>query len=257
MIVAEGLTKHYGSLTAVDGISLDVPEGTVYGFLGPNGAGKTTTIEMLTTLTPPSEGQAWVSEEPIRNREAVKTHIGYLPAEPPLYDAFSGREQLEYVATIRQLDEGQAERRIDTLLEKVGIGAAANRRIETYSTGMKQKIGLIQSIIHDPKVVFLDEPTSGLDPRAAREVVDIILEMTADGTTVLLSTHILSVVDATADTVGVLHDGSLVFEGSPSDLKRRATDGTHRTLEEAFLEVTGDESHIAEQPRTEDAGAKT
>ncbi|WP_225335827.1 ABC transporter ATP-binding protein [Halomicrobium urmianum] len=252
MIEAESLTKRYGDVTAVDGIDLSVSEGTVYGFLGPNGAGKTTTIELLTTLTPPTSGSAAVAGRPVSDREAIKSRIGYLPAAPPLYDAYTGREQLAYVATLRGLDEGRAERRIAALLERIGLGDSADRRIATYSTGMKQKIGLLQTVVHDPEVVFFDEPISGLDPRAAREVVDLISELTDDGTTVFLSTHILPLVEEMADAVGVLHDGSIVFEGPPDALKRTASDGDRGTLEAAFLEVTDDSSVIA--PRGPDDG---
>lgn len=245
MIESEGLTKRYGSLTAIEDVDLCVPEGEIYGFLGPNGAGKTTTIEILTTLTTPTEGQAWIAGHPITDRDAVKPHIGYLPDEPPLYSAYSGREQLEYVGTLRGLDADRTARRIESLLDRVGLADAADRRIGTYSTGMKQKIGLIQAIIHDPAVVFLDEPISGLDPRAAREVIDIVAELATDGTTVFLSTHILPVVEEIADTVGVLHDGSIVFEGSPAEMKRHAADEDQQTLESAFLDVTDDASLIA------------
>lgn len=245
MIHADNLTKRYGDLTAVDGLEFSVPEGAVFGFLGPNGAGKTTTIEMLTTLTTPTAGQATVAGHPTTDRDAVKPHIGYLPDDPPVYDAFCAREQLEYVATISGLEEERASNRAEVLLERVGLAEDADRLIETYSQGMRQKVGLVQAILHEPSVVFLDEPTNGLDPRAAREVVDLITELAADGTTVFLSTHILPVVDELADIVGVLHEGSLVAEGPPAELKQRAADDAERTLERVFLEVTDESGHIA------------
>ena len=255
MIAADDLTKRYGDVTAVDGLDLQIPEGAVYGFLGPNGAGKTTTIEMLTTLTTPTSGRATVAGHPTSDRDAVKPHIGYLPDEPPLYDAFSGREQLEYVATLRGLDDDAAAERVDRLLERVGLTADADRQIDTYSQGMRQKVGLLQTVLHEPDVVFLDEPSTGLDPRAAREVVDLIGELADEGMTVFLSTHILPVVEELADTVGVLHQGSLVAEGAPEELKRRATDGTERSLEQAFLDVTDDGSHIASDAPTVGGGS--
>ncbi|GAB3027165.1 ABC transporter ATP-binding protein [Natronobiforma cellulositropha] len=245
MIVADGLTKRYGDVTAVDRLDLRVDGGTIYGFLGPNGAGKTTTIGMLTTLVEPTAGGATVAGHATTDRDAVKPHIGYLPDEPPVYDAFSAREQLEYVATIRGLEEGWAAERAERLLERVGLGDSADRRIDTYSQGMRQKVGLVQAILHDPAVLFLDEPTNGLDPRAARDVVDLIAQLTDDGTTVFLSTHILPVVEELADTVGVLHQGSLVAEGSPAELTRRVTDADESTLEQVFLTVTDDDSRLA------------
>lgn len=249
MIEADELTKEYGGHSVVDGIDLSVSKGDVYGFLGPNGAGKTTTIEMLTTLTTPSSGTATVAGHPITDRDRIKPQIGYLPAEPPVYDAFSAREQLEYVATLRGLDDHRATDRADSLLSRVGLTDAADRAIGTYSTGMRQKVGLAQAVFHEPPVVFLDEPTTGLDPRAAREVVDLIADLSADGTTVFLSTHILPVVDELADTIGVLHEGTLVAEAPPSELKQRVTDDGERTLEQAFLDVTDDDSHLVTNER--------
>lgn len=247
MIDATELTKQYDSHVAVDGVSLEVPQGIVYGFLGPNGAGKTTTIEMLTTLTTPTDGSATVAGQPISDRGAVKAHIGYLPAVPPVYNAYSAREQLAYAATLYGLDDDQATDRIESLLSRVGLASSADRLIETYSTGMRQKVGLLQAILHEPAVVFLDEPTTGLDPRAAREILDLIDDLADKGTTVFLSTHILPVVEELADMVGVLHEGSLVAEDSPAELKRRVSEESRASLEQAFLDITDDRSHIAAQ----------
>jgi ABC-2 type transport system ATP-binding protein len=240
-IAADGLTKRYGDETAVDGLDLSIPPGSVYGFLGPNGAGKTTTIRMLTTLTRPTAGTASIAGQPIDDRDRVTPNIGYLPEEPPLYDELTGREQLEYAAGLRDLPETEAAERIVDLLDRFDLAADAGKRISTYSKGMKQKAGIIQAMLHEPPVIFLDEPTSGLDPRAARTVRDTIRSLTEEETTVFLSTHILPVVDELADTIGVLSNGDLVAEGSPERLKHRAETGEERTLEDAFLEVTGEE----------------
>jgi ABC-2 type transport system ATP-binding protein len=251
-IDADGLTKRYGDETAVANLDLTVPAGTVYGFLGPNGAGKTTTIRILTTLLRPTEGTARIAGESVTDRDSVTPHLGYLPEEPPLFDELTGREQLEYVAGLRDLPDAAATTRIDDLLDRFDLSADADRRIDTYSKGMKQKAGIIQAILHDPAVVFLDEPTSGLDPRAARTVRETIADLTADNTTVFLSTHILPVVDELADRVGVLYDGGLVAEGSPADLKRRAEGDAERTLEDAFLAVTGEGELAGGVARPED-----
>lgn len=234
-IAADGLTKRYGSVVALDSLDLSIPPGTVYGFLGPNGAGKTTTMRLLTTLTRPSSGTASVCGVPITDREAVIEHVGYLPETPPVYDELTGRENLRYVADLRRLDD--IDGRIDALLERFALAEDADRRVETYSKGMRQKTALIGTILHEPDVVFLDEPTSGLDPRAARTVRELIAELAADETTVFLSTHILPVVEELADTVGVLSDGRLLAEGSTDDLQRRA-EGGERSLEDAFLDIT-------------------
>jgi ABC-2 type transport system ATP-binding protein len=237
-ISIDGLTKRYGETTAVSDLTTAVEQGSVYGFLGPNGAGKTTTMRMLTTLTRPTSGTATVAGHPITEREAVTPHIGYLPEDPPIYDELTGREQLEYVAGLRNLDGGAATERIESLLDRFDLTEDATKRISDYSKGMRQKVGVIQAILHEPTVAFLDEPTSGLDPRAARTMRDTIAGLAEQDMTIFLSTHILPVVDELADTIGVLHDGELVAEGDPETLKSRAEEGESVTLEDAFLAVT-------------------
>jgi ABC-2 type transport system ATP-binding protein len=239
-IETNALRKTYDDEVAVDDLTMRIPQGSVYGFLGPNGAGKTTTMRMLTTLTRPTSGSATVAGESISDRDAVTPHIGYLPEEPPLYDELTGREQLEYFAGLRDMPESTADERIESLLDRFDLLEDADKRIDAYSKGMRQKTGVIQAVLHEPDVVFLDEPTSGLDPRAARTMRDTIAELADREMTVFLSTHILPVVDELADTVGVLHDGRLVAEGTPDGLKQRAETGEQRSLEDAFLEVTHD-----------------
>jgi ABC-2 type transport system ATP-binding protein len=251
-IVAEGLTKHYDGVTAVEDLSLSIDRGRVYGFLGPNGAGKTTTMRMLTTLTRPSAGTATVAGASVADREAVAPRVGYLPEEPPIYDELTGREQLEYMAGLRDVPAEVASERIADLLDRFDLAADADKRIDAYSKGMRQKTGVIQAVLHDPEVVFLDEPTSGLDPRAARTMRETIAGLADREMTVFLSTHILPVVDELADTVGVLHDGRLVAEGSPAELKRRA-EGGEGSLEDAFLSVTGTAGDPASGGRDRDA----
>ena len=234
-IRTDGLTKRYGGAVAVADLDLIVETGSVFGFLGPNGAGKTSTIRILTTLTEPTAGTAHVAGHSVTDRASVVEHIGFLPEDPPLYDELTGREQLEYVAGLRGHGDWG---RVESLLERFDLSADADRRVETYSKGMKQKLGLIQALLHDPDVLFLDEPTSGLDPRAARTVRDTISGVAAADTTVFLSTHILPVVEELADTVGVLYDGDLVAEGAPDELAAGVEAGT--TLEDVFLEVTSE-----------------
>lgn len=249
-IETTALTKRYGSTVAVDDLNLSVPQGTVYGFLGPNGAGKTTTMRMLTGLTTSSSGTATVAGASITDRDSLRPHIGYLPEEPPLYEQATGYEQLEYVAGLRDLPEQQTQDRVAELLDQLDLSRVdATTRIADYSKGMRQKVAYIQAILHDPDVVFLDEPTSGLDPRAARTIRVIISELVDGGTTVFLSTHILPVVEAVADTVGILYDGHLIAEDSPDELTRRAETGDTRTLEEAFLEITS-EDPVVDDPET-------
>jgi ABC-2 type transport system ATP-binding protein len=168
-----------------------------------------------------------------------------LPESPPLHEVFTAREQLEYHGGLRGMAPDSIESRTETLLDRFGLADDADDRIVTYSKGMRQKTGLIQAIMHQPDVVFLDEPTSGLDPRAARAVRETITGLTDSGTTVVISTHILPVVEELATDVGILYDGRLVAEGPPDDLKRRVETGARNTLEDVFLEVTTDEADAA------------
>ncbi len=237
-IEMDGLTKRYGEVTAVADVTTSIDAGTVYGFLGPNGAGKTTTMKMLTTLTKPTEGTARVAGHPVTDRQAVTPHIGYLPEEPPLFDELTGREQLEYVAGLRELPADHAGERIESMLDRFDLTDDADRRIADYSKGMRQKVGVIQAVLHEPAVAFLDEPTSGLDPRAARTMRETIAELADREMTIFLSTHILPVVAELADEVGVTHRGQLVAEGRPDDLTARAETGEGGTLEDAFLSIT-------------------
>ncbi|WP_256390974.1 ABC transporter ATP-binding protein [Natronoarchaeum rubrum] len=242
-ISTETLTKEYGETTAVNGLDLTVERGSVYGFLGPNGAGKTTTVRMLTALLPPTNGFGRVAGVSVTDREALIEHIGYLPESPPLHEEFTAREQLEYHGGLRDMTPAAIEDRIEGLLNRFDLADAADQRIATYSKGMRQKTGLIQAIMHDPDVVFLDEPTSGLDPRAARTVRETITDLAARDTTVFLSTHILPVVEDIATEIGILYDGRLVAEGSPTELKDRMETGDDGTLEDVFLDVTTENAH--------------
>jgi len=239
-IEATDLRKTYGSTVALDGLSLSIPRGTVYGFLGPNGAGKTTTMRLLTGLASPTAGSVRVAGVDAGDRRAVAALVGYLPETPPLYEEFSAREQLEYVADLRDVPRELARERIERFLDRFDLAGDADRRIAGYSKGMKQKTAFVGSVLHEPDVLFLDEPTSGLDPRAARTIRESITEFAEGGTTVFLSTHVLPVVEAVADEVGVLFEGRLVAEGSPGALRTRAETGEGTTLEDAFLAVTSD-----------------
>ncbi|MFW6018807.1 MAG: ABC transporter ATP-binding protein [Halapricum sp.] len=239
-ISTRSLTKQYGSTTAVDSLSFEVPSGVVYGFLGPNGAGKTTTMRMLTGLVEPTNGDGFVAGTHCSERRHLVDQIGLLPETPPLYDELTGREQLQFAADLRDIPWERVSDRALDLAESLDLSDDLDRRIDGYSKGMAQKAAFIQAVQHDPEVVFLDEPTSGLDPRAARTLRELIVELADDGTTVFLSTHILPVVEEIADRVGVLYDGQLVSEGSPAELVDETGGDGDADLEEAFLELTDD-----------------
>jgi ABC-2 type transport system ATP-binding protein len=236
------LRKTYGSEVALDGVSLTIPIGTVYGFLGPNGAGKTTTMRLLTGLSNPTSGTCRIRGVDVEDRRAIAPLIGYLPETPPLYEEFTAREQLEYVADLRDIPGEDASERIEHYLQEFDLHDDADRRIEDYSKGMKQKTAFIQCVLHDPEVLFLDEPTSGLDPRAARRIRESIADLAEEGTTVFLSTHVLPVVEAVADEIGVLYNGQLVAEGTPAELRSRAETAESGSLEDAFLAVTSEDT---------------
>ncbi len=241
-IEAVELTKRYGDRTAIDSLTFSVPSGVVFGFLGPNGAGKTTTMRVLTTLTPPTDGDAWIAGQPISDRMAVTARIGYLPEQPPLYEVLTGREQLRYAAGIRDL-EGDIDERIEWWLGRFDLIADADTRIAGYSRGMRQKIGIIQAILHEPAVLFLDEPMSGLDPRAAHTLRNAIETYVAEGGTVFLSTHVLGVLESLADHVGIIHDGRLLAAGEPAELTAE-----HESLESLFLTLTDEDSQPVPSP---------
>lgn len=202
---------------ALDGLTLAIEEGEVFGFLGPNGAGKTTTLKLLTGLIFPTAGTARILG---RSIEDISTHqhIGYLPEQPYFYDYLTGRELLDYFARFFRLTAGERRERIAHLLDLVGLSGAADVQLRRYSKGMLQRIGVAQAILHDPKVVFLDEPMSGLDPVGRREVRDIILDLKRRGRTIFFSTHILPDAEMLCDRVAVLVAGKLQGVGSPEEI---------------------------------------
>lgn len=229
------LTKRFGDVVAVDGLGLSIPFGTVYGFVGPNGAGKTTTIQMLTGLLHPDEGEARIDGVDSTQRGELTETLGYLPAEAPLYEELTGREQLRYAAQFRRLPE---DGRVENALSEYKLLDAADRRIEGYSTGMRRKLGLAQATLHDPSVLLLDEPLNGLDPRATRTVRELIAHVSDEGTAVMVSSHDLATIESICDLVGIVSSGQLVAEDDPQELS--AAVGEDADLETAVLEFTGE-----------------
>jgi ABC-2 type transport system ATP-binding protein len=217
-IRTSGLTKHYGSTVGIEALDLGVPPGAVFGFLGPNGAGKTTTIRLLLGLLRPTRGRALIAGHDVwSNRRAVHRMVGYLPGDFVAYKDFSGRQYLEYLGDLRG---GVSWPRVDELAERLELDL--RRRIGDLSSGNRQKVGLIQAFMHDPRVLVLDEPTSGLDPLMQRTFLDMAREARAAGRTVFLSSHVLSEVEQVADAVGIVRDGRLVVVEEVAALKARA-----------------------------------
>ena len=198
-------------------LNLTVEEGEVFGFLGPNGAGKTTTLKLLMGLVMPTGGSARILGKDIGDAE-VKTQIGFLPEQPYFYDYLTAQELLRYYARLSGVEAKGLDRKIEAMLERVGLKEAAHMQLRKFSKGMLQRVGLAQAILHDPKVVFLDEPMSGLDPMGRREVRDLMEELKQQGKTVFFSTHILSDAEALCDRVAVIHQGELRGVGHVAQL---------------------------------------
>jgi len=197
----------------LDGISFRVREREIFGFIGPNGAGKTTTLKVLMGLIRPTSGRASILGHDV-SEITFRRQIGFLPEQPYFYDYLTGREILRFYAKLSGVSPQGRERRVDDLLELVGLSAAGNARLRSYSKGMLQRIGVAQALVHDPRVVFLDEPMSGLDPVGRKEVRDIILRLRDEGKTVFMSTHILSDVEMVCDRVAIIASGKIRYEGA-------------------------------------------
>ncbi len=223
-IEIENLTKDYpfGFLhlkkkRSLEGLTMKVEDGEVFGFLGPNGAGKSTTIKLLVGLTFPTAGNARILGKPISDIE-MHRDIGYLPEQPYFYDYLTAAELLDYFARFHDLKAADRRERVQRMLKKVGLETARKIQLRKYSKGMLQRVGLAQAILHDPRVVILDEPMSGLDPLGRREVRDIILDLKREGKTILFSTHILSDAEMLCDRVGVIVGGKLRGIGAPDEI---------------------------------------
>jgi ABC-2 type transport system ATP-binding protein len=221
-IEVEGLVREFkGGIRAVDGIELEVAPGEVYGFLGPNGAGKSTTVHMLTTLLPPTAGGARVAgHDIVREGPAVRASIGAALQEAALDSFLTGREHMQLQMGLHGIPKAERPRRADTLLERVGLTDAADRKVGGYSGGMKRRLDLALALVHGPRVLFLDEPTTGLDPQSRSALWDEVRRLVADeGLTVFLTTQYLEEADALADRVGIIDRGRIVAEGTPGALK--------------------------------------
>jgi ABC-2 type transport system ATP-binding protein len=211
-IRARGLTKRFGSIVALDGLDLDVPGGSIFGLLGPNGAGKTTTIRILTGLALATSGTATVAGAEVGlDRPDLRSRLGYLDQDPRFYAWMRGRELLELVGRLCGLDGAGLRERVGAMLDRVGLAAAAERRIGGYSGGMRQRLGIAQALLGRPQVVFLDEPVSSLDPEGRRDVLALVADLRSEAT-VVVSTHVLSDVERVCDRVAILDRGRLVTE---------------------------------------------
>jgi ABC-2 type transport system ATP-binding protein len=223
-ISISNLTKRYAAVEAVSALSLEVPEGAIFGFLGANGAGKTSTIKVLAGLSEPTSGAATVAGVSVTAHGEHRRHLGYLGQEPSFYGWMSGRQTLEYVAGFHGQDRGAARKRAGELLALVGIAEAADRKTNTYSGGMRQRLGIAQALVGRPAVVMLDEPVSALDPLGRRDVLELMARLRGE-TTVFYSTHILDDVQRVSDHVAILDHGRLVTAAPTKELMASFTRG--------------------------------
>jgi len=238
MIEVAGLTKRYGD-GGISDLTFSVEPGELFVFLGPNGAGKSSTVKILTGLIAPDSGSAIVAGHDVgADRSKLKRDIGYMAERPFLYEKLTGREFLRFMAEAFLVPRAARELRSANLLETFELSNSADRLIETYSHGTRQKLALAGVLIHEPKVLFLDEPTNGLDPRAARVVKDVLTQICRRGATVFMTTHVLEIAEEMCDRVGILHDGELKAIGTIPELRSRF-EMPGASLEEIFLSITG------------------
>jgi sodium transport system ATP-binding protein len=240
MIEAENLCKVFqdkkrGTVRAVDGVSFVCKPGQIYGLLGANGAGKTTTLRMLATILAPSDGTAIVAGFDVaKEPQQVRSHVGFLSTATALYGRLTALEMVEYFGRLHGLDEPRLRRRIDEIFTRLQMNDFRGRRCDKLSTGMKQKVSIARTLVHDPSVMIFDEPTVGLDVMAARTISGFIRECRDQGKTVVFSTHVMSEVEKLCDHIGIIHDGKLLAEGTLPELRARY--GIH-DLEDLFVKV--------------------
>jgi ABC-2 type transport system ATP-binding protein len=236
-ILIENLKKNFEDVTAIDGLSLEIENGELFGLLGPNGAGKTTVIKVLCGLIKPTSGSVHVGGfDVLKEPTKVKERIGVCPQDTAAYPFLSGRENVELFGNLHAMQKEKLKKTTDELLEKMGLSEDANRRLGKYSGGMKRRINLIMALVHDPKIAFLDEPTVALDPQSRHAVWDFIRELGKKDKTIILTTHYMEEAEELCDRVGIIDHGKLIALGTPKQLKDKYN---AKDLEEVFIGLTG------------------
>jgi ABC-2 type transport system ATP-binding protein len=238
IIEIQGLTKKYGSLTALNQLTLNIEEGAVFGFIGPNGAGKTTTMRILTTLLKPTSGRAWVAGHSITDDpRGVRQVIGYMPDFFGVYDDMKVWEYLDFFAACYDIPAAARAGMVDDLLSLVDLGHKKEEFVESLSRGMKQRLCLARTLAHDPQVLILDEPASGLDPRARIEIRELLRELRNMGKTIFFSSHILSEVADICTSIGIIEAGNLITHGDMAEMRKKLR--AHRLIQAQVLGDTG------------------
>ena len=240
MIETRGLVKTFkdkkrGEIRAVDNVSFVCKPGEIYGLLGANGAGKTTTLRMLATILEPTDGTAIVcGHDVVEAPEKVRANVGFLSTATALYPRLTSQEMVEYFGRLNGLDEGTLKKRVGEIFTRLDMDSFRDRRCDKLSTGMKQKVSIARTLVHDPSVMIFDEPTVGLDVMAARTIAGFIRECRDNGKTVVFSTHVMSEVEKLCDHIGIIHDGRLLTEGTLPELRARFA---IHDLEDLFVKV--------------------
>ena len=233
-ISLRNLTKMFGQKTAVNALSLDIPQGSLFGVVGPNGAGKTTTLSMLTGILEPTQGEAWVLGHNVwQNPTQAKALMGVLPDGIRQFDRLTGAELLRYTGLLRGLSEADVTARADELLHVLGLEDARKKLIVDYSAGMTKKINLAAALIHAPKVIILDEPFEAVDPVSSSTIRQVLARVVSQGGTVVLSSHVMELVEQLCDRVAVIHNGALVASGTVAEVAAGST------LQQRFVELVG------------------
>jgi ABC-2 type transport system ATP-binding protein len=239
MIRTEGLVKRYGTFTAVDGVSLDVPPGRIHGFLGPNGAGKTTTIRMIAGLLKPTAGRVVIDGHDLaRQPEQAKAALGFIPDRPFLYEKLTAGEFLRFHAGLYGLEGAEVAARITELLELFELAGWRDELVESFSHGMKQRLVMCAAFLHRPRAVLVDEPMVGLDPRGAQLIKAVFRRMREAGVAILMSTHTLEVAEEMCDRISIILGGKIIAEGTVAEIRAQAgSEGEELTS--VFLKLTG------------------
>ena len=235
MIKVNGLTKYYGNKPAAKDITFEVNKGEVFGLLGTNGAGKSTTIKMLCGLLKPTRGSIMIGDVDLNRMPLkAKSMMGYLPENPLIYDKLTGAETLELIGRLRKLSNDMIEQRVKYYAQTLDLGEQIYHEVGTYSKGMRQKLAIAMTLIHDPEMLLLDEPASGLDPRYTKLLKDWIKNLSANGRTILLSTHIIEMAETLCDRIGIIDNGKLMAIGTVNEIQ---TSTGVRNLEDAFIRL--------------------